>query len=519
MTGQRPVATNASVHRVDTSTVDLPERRRPAPLVPSGSAHRRPDVILGVVAIAMVGAFVVRLAQVNDSLFGDELFTYVVSSRSNVADVLAGVSSSLEVTPPLHSLLAWLAGKLGDPHEWIRVPAIIASTATVPLVYALGARAGSRAGGAIGAVAWAIAPFSVFYGVEARGYSLMACLVAASTVTLMRAVQGGRWPWVVYAALTAATVYTHYTSVFAIGAQALWVALFHRRAVLPLLACYASAAIAFLPWLGELRKDQNALGSVIISFLSPLTVRSFFEGTGRWLAGTPFLPLSRVPGTGWALLIAGGIVLAGAGTAARVGRRPRRRPALRPELVLVVLVAVAAPAGVVAASLVGNDIFMARNLMSSLPAVMALAGLLLAAPARPVAAAATAAVLVGLLAGTVRLLEADQRRTDWKSAAAFVDRVASEPGDVVYEYGTLNLGDPPWRQLDINLRREHRRLSGQKPLDPGPVRAAGRRIVVVKPAVPGPPLTTPSGYRLAERRRFRGLVPLDVFVFLPVIRG
>ncbi len=491
--------------------------RGPAgPVPPSG--RRRPDAVLAAVAVATVVAFVLRLVQLNDSLFGDELYTYVIASRADLGDVVAGVQSQLEVTPPLYAILAWLAQQAGDPLVWIRVPALLASTATVPLVYALGAQAGSRRGGAIAAAAWAIAPFAVFFGVEARGYSLMACLVAASTVTLMRAVRGGRWPWGVYAALTTATIYTHYTSIFAIGAQALWVLLFHRRSVLPLIGCYAVAAIAFVPWIGELRKDQNALGSVIIAFLNPLSVRTFFEGVGRWLLGTPFLPLARVPGTAGALLVTAGIVGAGAGVSWAWLQGGRRRPSVRPEVALLALVAVAAPAGVVAVSLVGNDIFMARNLMSSLPCVIALAGVLLAAPARPVAVAATAAVLIGLGAGAVRLLGADQRRTDWKGAAAYVDRVAASPEDVVYEYGTLNLSDPPWRQLDVNLRRVHRRLSGAKPVDAAAVRRAGRRLVVVKPAVPGPELRTPPGFTLVESRRFHGVVNVDVLVFAPVPR-
>src|SRR5262249_55246017 len=92
---------------------------------------RQTVLVVGVITLV---ALVLRLAAFRGSFFGDELFTYEVATRRGLSDVLAGVRSDLEITPPLFFFIAWAFQKLGDPLVWLRVPSLLAGVATVPFV-------------------------------------------------------------------------------------------------------------------------------------------------------------------------------------------------------------------------------------------------------------------------------------------------------------------------------------------------------------------------------------------------
>lgn len=63
----------------------------------------------------------------------------------------------------------------------------------------------------------ATAPFLVRYGQEARMYALVALLLLLATLVLHQALEKDRtWQWALYAVLIAASLYTHYYSVFII---------------------------------------------------------------------------------------------------------------------------------------------------------------------------------------------------------------------------------------------------------------------------------------------------------------
>jgi 4-amino-4-deoxy-L-arabinose transferase-like glycosyltransferase len=137
---------------------------------------------LPVVAALTVLALGLRLALDDQSVGSDELFTYgytVDQSFSHVLEV------DNENNPPLFYLLAWLAAKAGDPTFAIRLPSVLLGAATVPVVYALGARTVGRAAGLVAAAIVAIAPFGLFYGTEARAYSALMFFTALSTLALV----------------------------------------------------------------------------------------------------------------------------------------------------------------------------------------------------------------------------------------------------------------------------------------------------------------------------------------------
>ena len=184
-----------------------------------------------IVAGCAVIMLVLGIIGIQQSLFGDELFTFEMSTRSGLSQVIDGVRGPLEISPPLFFVLAWATGKLGDATVWLRIPSLAAAVAAVPLIYAVGCRTVGRRAGIVGAALLAISPSMVFFATEARAYSLMMGLALASTWALTKAVEGGerRW-WLLYAVAGAAALYAHYVAVFVLAAQASWGLWAHPRA-------------------------------------------------------------------------------------------------------------------------------------------------------------------------------------------------------------------------------------------------------------------------------------------------
>ena len=91
--------------------------------------------------------------------------------------------------------MAWLAAQAGHPPFSLRLPSVLLGAASVPVVYALGALTVGRRAGLVAAVVMAVAPFSLFYGTEARAYSALMFFTAASTLAFVAALDSRRrWP-------------------------------------------------------------------------------------------------------------------------------------------------------------------------------------------------------------------------------------------------------------------------------------------------------------------------------------
>lgn len=146
-----------------------------------------------VAAITLL-ALAVRLAGLDESLFGDELFTHEIATRPAFGDMLGAVAGDLEISPPLYFVFAWLGAKIGDPQVWLRVPALVAGVATVPALYVLGVRTVGRPAALVGAAALALSPVAIFYSAEARAYSLTALFVVLSAIALLAALERGGAP-------------------------------------------------------------------------------------------------------------------------------------------------------------------------------------------------------------------------------------------------------------------------------------------------------------------------------------
>ena len=313
-----------------------------------------------------------------DSLFGDELSTYYIVAGHSFGQMMHLLNNhSVELNPPLFFILTWVSQSLfGLSTESLRLVSLLAGTATIPLTFALGRMVGQRTGLVAAALA-ATSPFLIYYSTEARAYALMAFLVLAAALALLRALRSCEWGWwILYSVCTCAAAYTHYISVFALIALALWALVTQPAARLRTAVALVGAAILYLPELPVLRATSKSSGTGIMGFLDPLSVHSVRLDLSHWAIGHPYVSLTQVPGTVALVLIGAAVVGALAATAQRLGPRLRQAEFPRPSATeaLVALLAVAAPVGAILYTLFRPSVWGARNVISLLARVRRLPG-------------------------------------------------------------------------------------------------------------------------------------------------
>jgi hypothetical protein len=461
------------------------------------------------VAALVALAAVPRALTLGDSLAGDEVYTaFVVGHRSPgaILDLLASPQpGSPESSPPLYFLLARLGvGPLSDDGG-LRAISFLAGLATVPLVFAIGRRAFSDRAGLFAAAAWALAPFAIFYAVEARPYALLMCLAAASTLAVAVAVERGGWWWAAWAVLAAGVVLSHYTGATLVAVQAGW-ALLRRPRAAALAA--AGAGVLLVPWLIAARSSLRAISDTLVVYesLAPRTPKGYLANVAHTFPGHPLAPLSSIPGT--IALVLFGVALVGALVVAPRGRA-------RPETTLLIACALAAPVGLLAGGAIsGHTVFLPRSLSASLPAAVVLVGGLVttwrALPAAGV-------VLCVLAVGAVKTLDRDHRRPDSRAIAHWIDAEA-RPGEPVI---LLSLGTPD-QAASRFLERYYERPHPEGFVGFGDAAvwrraaASGRRVFVVTPL--GDLLDryrAPAPFHATASRSVPGWLPMEARVYAP----
>jgi mannosyltransferase len=451
---------------------------------------RRKLTWAGISALTVV-AFALRVGGMDQSLLGDELFAYAEIHDQSLTGVVEQVKDSVEVSPPLYFVLAWASAQIGDPTVWIRLPSLVFGTALVPLTYALGARTVGHGAGIVGAALLALSPFAIFYSTEARPYATLAFFAVLSTLLLLRAIQSGGWWWVAYTLASCAVIYTHYTGIFVLVAQAAVAATAHRERLVALALSNAGAALLFLPWISEVRgKGQlDVYGAFSVSW-------GLLGRPAKALVGHPLLPLDDVPGVAALVVIAAAVAAAGA----LAGRRR-----LRFGHALLAALAVCTPLGMLGtAAVTGDDLFIVRNFTASVPAALLCLGALLTAAPPRVSTVLSIAALFGVGVGTAAILSEDRQRAQAREAAELLDRRAA-PRDVVVTVAPTDTTSN--RPLDPYLERPHVRVFGDAANYPAAFRDAadaGVRVFVVFPgAAEVRPLIRPPS-ELRDRFELRG---------------
>lgn len=327
----------------------------------AGSAWRRRIALAGVVALALA----VRLAGIGDTLSHDEGYSWVVASAPG-ADAFLDRLAAYENTPPLHyALLALLP--LGD-EAWLRLPALLASVAQVPVLYAaVRALCGTRPA-LLAGLALSVAPYHVSFGNYSRAFMLAGLGVLLALWAAARLARGGRrrW-WALWAAGALVALYAGYDGALALaalGAMLLAIGVPRRREVallapLPLLA--------FLPWLPELADAVERIDETKVAPIYPAPGPGSLRDVATALAlGEHGAAGGAAARTAQFLLLAAALAAAGW----HLWRRDRTAFALLAGTALGTLALAAAVA------LAGPDVFAQRYLTVLIPlgaAVVAIA--------------------------------------------------------------------------------------------------------------------------------------------------
>ena len=365
-----------------------------------------------MLVVAIVVAVVLRLWGLgSQSLWYDEWLTARAAGGS-LGDLYRYVTEQAGI-PPTFFGLEWLwAQVFGTSEASLRALPVLAGIATVPVAaWAASAWGATRTGVRLVAVLAATNPMLVWYSQEARPYSFVALLTAATLIPLPRWVDHGRrrdlgW-WAFLAALTVAF---HYYAIFVLLLEGVYL-LVRRR---------------------PRRRDLTALvpGLVVAGVLLPFAVTQVGERENhRWISDWALtlrlreLRSSALAGPG----VAGGVLVA-VGTVAVVvllatmvvaGRDRRSRP-----LLVVAGFGAVAVAGGAATALVGVDGFLSRYFIGAVVALVIAVAIAGATPrtARIAVVAVAVLAVVGVSGVVAVQRDAHARRSDWQAVAdAFED--------------------------------------------------------------------------------------------------
>ncbi len=207
--------------------------------------------VLVVVAVGLVLRFWTR-----SDLWLDEALTVDIARRplSQLHHLLRQ-----DGAPPLYYVLLHFWMKVfGTSNEGVRSLSGVISVVTLPLAWLAGRRYGRASAWAV-LVLVATAPFAIYYGTEARMYSLVMLLTVLGFLGLDRAMhRATAWNLVAVAVVTAALLYTQYWALYLVATLAVWL-LWQGRKGQPDAARRTNArwsfgalivgCIAFVPWL------------------------------------------------------------------------------------------------------------------------------------------------------------------------------------------------------------------------------------------------------------------------------
>jgi hypothetical protein len=335
---------------------------------PPEARSRSYAVIAWIAALTAAGAAIRFIPLGVQSFHHDEVITVMRVIPGSFGHMLHEVRVS-ESNPPLYYALAWGWAKLfGTGEVGIRSLSALVGTLTVPVGYPIGRQLSGRRAGLVLTAILAVNPMLIWYSGEARSYALLVLFGALSFLFFARALDSRRGLDLGLWALTSALALgSHYFAFFAVGIEAVWLAVALRdrwRALLPALAVVAAAALALLPLIAA-QVNPNHIGWIEETSLP----ERLFQTAVSFLIGETGHVIAEPPRTRYAVLPVVVLGLGAALLALRGTRRERRGGALGLAVGLGV-VALAA-----AAALVGKDYVIERNLLPALVPLCAVAAL------------------------------------------------------------------------------------------------------------------------------------------------
>ncbi len=339
-------------------------------------------------------------------------------------------------SPPLYYIMLhyWMLA-FGQGEVAVRALSGISSVATLPFLWAAGKRVGGRPTAWAALLLGASSPWAIYYGTDARMYSLMALEALLWYLAVRRAVElPSRGRLLCVLGLTAALMYTHYWDLYLVAAGAAWAlwrsvvearsgvvaAGAYPRATGKVLLAMVAGGVLWLPWAPVFVFQALHTGTPWTTPPGPadlLSVFGYFAGTGgAWAELLTFMLFALV---GLALL-------------ARPGPKPSSvvlEMKVQPRAALLAWLVIGTLSVAVALGLVSGAAFDSRYIAVVFPLFVLLCALGLTAF---VSRAVTSVVLaVACVAGLFSAqLWNSQPRTQAVQVAAVLNAQA-QPGDMV----------------------------------------------------------------------------------------
>jgi len=348
---------------------------------------------LVVLACILVLAAALRIHRVTErSLWFDEAVSVLIG-LSDAGGALRAADA--EKLPPLYNLtlVAFFSGFRGEAAA--RLLSGLFGLLNVVFVYLAGRELHGRRAGLVAATLAAAAGFAVWYSQEIRVYALQSLLVTGSCLWMLRLLRtGSRGDLLVYAAMTAGSLYAQYSSLFVLAFQNLYFFLAwrdNRERLRIWIAAQALVLLLFSPWIPAFARHLTSRSGSF--WLPPLTAKYLL---GHFYNFTGGLQSRGTLNAFFAWTSLAVLILA---AAAVLMRRDTRKAGLFALLWFWV------PTALLAAVSLGQNIFLSRALLYTLPAFCLLAGLAIGPNLeRSLRAAVAALALAGLLAADASCL-------------------------------------------------------------------------------------------------------------------
>jgi mannosyltransferase len=220
-----------------------------------------------LLALIGVGAALRFVALSHQSFWYDETVSTHLAQASLI-DIFKGRSRDLG-NPPFHLILLHIWTLLfGASDASARALSATAGAVSIPIAYFVARRLISRHAALFATALFALSPVQIYFGQEARTYTLVSLLCLASTAFLLRAVEarGRIGAWIGFAAMTFLAMYAHYFAAFVVVAQVVWILIEHRGQRVVWVSAFAALAGAGLVyavvWLPSLVAQATTKGNL-----------------------------------------------------------------------------------------------------------------------------------------------------------------------------------------------------------------------------------------------------------------
>jgi len=367
----------------------------------SGGGRRSTRVLVaGVLAIAVALRFSTLGLQ---SYWSDEAAT-VDLLRGSFGHMLSALPDH-ERTPPLYYAVAWFWSRVfGTGEVGLRSVSAVFGVDTVLVAYLIARHVADERAGLIAGLLCAVSPLLVWYSQEARSYSMLVFLCAASVWLWLRASKSrSRASMVAWGIVSCLAILTHYFGSFIVLFEALFLLRTRRGepVLLGVVALLAAAQVSLIP-LALHQAHANEPNYYVTT--TPLSTR-IIDIPKRFLLGETGAPTAAAL-FGFALVILAGaaawLLMTRANSVARRGAGP--------------LLALAAFATVLPLCLavIGLDFFAYRYLLATWVLLAVAAAVGLSTRAGLIGSAVAVGLAASLLTLTVTVdLTPKLQRADW----------------------------------------------------------------------------------------------------------